>query len=739
LTNGSRPRLVVLSVLVISLVGTLLGRLWYLQVPHAAPYRVAASENQVRDIVTQAPRGEVVDDMGRPLINNKTALVVTVNRITLDNLSDQGKAVLHRLAKVLHTSAKTLRSQITLCGPGVHDPNCYGGSPYQPIPVAQLKPTLAATRQALQILEMKENFPGVTARLTAVRNYPKPDHALASSILGFASPISPKQLKRLSQQQQQIEASADTGKAGLEASYERYLHGTPGVKQVAVNSSNAVTRVIKNTRPKTGDTVVTNLDAKAQASLEQDLHSAVLAARGNGHTADFAAGVVLNVRTGGVVAMANYPNYEPDLFSKTLTKKHYKSLAHAEGYPLLDKTYQNAQAPGSTFKLISSLGLIHDGTGSIDQAYDCPSTFQNRHNFDGENGKGYISFQKALIISCDTFFFKLGFQDWQRDNSLINQHKKPVQGVQAMARDLGMGGNPGIDLPGAATGHIADRKNTRLDWEQIKANYCKGAKNPSFSSQHRLDDANYCKYGYIFEPGDQENEDLGQGTVTVSPLQLAVAYSALANGGKVFEPRVAKAIVSPRGRLIKRIKAPIRDHIPVPQSVLDYIRTAMYGVVNDTDGTANGLYKSANFPLNKVLVGGKTGTAELPNSSQDGSWFASFAGPVGGKPQYVTVIEVNKGDQGAITAAPTSIKVWDALYGLQGDKAIFPNGQPPTKLPKLGIAAVKATSTKRHHHAKSNRGSSPTPSSPSSPSTGAAGLPPGLVVRPGTALLRGLS
>jgi penicillin-binding protein 2 len=716
----------VLSVLVISLVGTLLGRLWYLQVPAAAPYRAAASLNQVRDIVTEAPRGDVVDDMGRPLIDNKTALVVTVNRLTLLNQPNDGKQVLHRLAKVLHTTTRSLQRKVTLCGPGVTDPDCYGGSPYQPIPVSQLKPGLAATRQALQILEMRESFPGVAARLMAVRNYPKPDGALASSILGFAGPITAKELKKLSPAQQKVEASTETGKSGIEAAYENYLHGTPGVKQVAVDHIGAVTKVLKNTRPVAGDTVVTNIDAKAQAALEGDIRSAVQTARAAGKTADFGAGVVLNVRTGGVVAMANYPNYPPSLFSKTLTTKHYKKLAHAEGKPLLDKTYQNAQAPGSTFKLISSLGLINDGIGSIYNSYDCPDTFQQRHNFDGENGAGLISFHQAIVISCDTFFFKLGFEDAVRDNNLIKDHKKPVEGVQSMARDLGMGESPGIDLPGAATGHIADRRNQRLDWEQIKGAYCQGAKNPKFSAHHRLLDETYCKTGFIFYPGDQENEDLGQGTVTVSPLQLAVAYGALANGGTVYKPRVAKAIVSPRGKVIKRIKAPVRDHIPLSSTVINYVRDAMYGVVNETKGTANPLYKSANFPLSQVMVGGKTGTAELPNSQEDGSWFASFAGPAGGSPQYVTVIEVNKGDQGAITSAPTSLKVWDALYGLQGQKAIFPNGTPPKALPALGAAAV--ATTPHHHPAKGTKGSS-TPSTPSSPSTQAGGLPPGLAAR----------
>jgi penicillin-binding protein 2 len=525
-----------------------------------------------------------------------------------------------------------------------------------------------------------------------------------------------------------VEAGTQTGKTGIEAAYESYLHGTPGLKQVAVDHIGAVTKTLKNTQPHTGDTVVTNIDARAQAALEKDLGSAVASARAAGKTADFAAGVVLNVRTGGVVAMANYPNYQPDLYTKTLTNKHFKALSHAKGFPLIDKTYQNAQAPGSTFKLVSSLGLVADGTASIQQAYDCPSTFQNRHNFDGENGKGLISFHEALVISCDTFFFKLGDADWKRDAQLVANHKKPVEGVQAMSHSLGMGEDPGIDLPDPAQGTIPNRKTTRAFWVNVRDQYCKGAKNPTFSFQHRFDDEQFCKTGYIYEPGDQENEDLGQGTVTVSPLQLAVAYGALANGGTVFKPRVAKAIVSPRGKLIKKITAPVRDHIPVSSAVVSYIRDAMYGVIGEKTGTGYSLYHGSNFPLGKVLVGGKTGTAELPNTQQDGSWFASFAGPAGGTPQYVTVIEINKADQGAISAAPTSLKVWDALYGLQGQKAIFANGTPPTKLPKLGIAKSKAVAL-RHSQGANKTPTSPPPSAPSSPGSQAAGLPPALAVR----------
>jgi penicillin-binding protein 2 len=690
-TDRSRLRLVVLSVLVVSLVATLLGRLWYLQVAEGATYRAAASQNQVRDIVTQPPRGDVVDDMGRPLIDNIYALVVSVDGHTLSSQADGGVAVLARLARLLGTSVTALQEKIRPCGPAQGQP-CYPGSPYEPVPVAQLKPTLANTRQAMQIREEKEHYPGVTVALTAVRHYPKPDGALASALLGYISPISQTALDKLSAGQQAVQANSQVGATGLEASYEKYLHGVPGVQQVAVDHVGKVTGTLQDTVAAAGDTVVTNLDAKVQATLEKQIGVAIRTARASGKTADYAAGVVMNARTGGIVAMASDPTYQPNHAPPTLTDAQYKQLEHAPGHPLVDKAFQSTNPPGSTFKLISTSGLVTDGTASINSAYPCPSEFGGKRNFEGESG-GTISLHATIVQSCDTVFYRLGLQDWARDQKLVAQHKKPVEGVQRIARAFGVSEDPKIDIPNAASGNIEDRSSAKALWKQIRSQYCKGAKNPTFSAQHRLDDQAYCTSGYVFEGGDQENEDIGQGAVLMSPLQLAVAYSALANGGTVYEPRLAKAIVSPSGQLVKRIKAPVRDHLPVSKATLDYIRGAMYGVVSETTGTGHGVY--AGFPLGKVLVGGKTGTAELSGTSQDGSWFVSFAGPAGGKPEYVTVIEIDKADQGAVSAAPSTKVMWDAIYGLQGQQAIFPNGAAPTALPKLtavtGSAAAGTT------------------------------------------------
>lgn len=707
----------VLGVLVLSLVVTLLARLWYLQVLAAPTYQKAALDNQIRTVVTEAPRGEILDDTGRPLVDNHTALVVTVDRSKLAAQPDGGKAVLHRVAAKLHISYSLIKHKIQLCGTRLKDGSivgqpCWQGSSFQPIPVSTLSHSLTATRRALQIEEMPEAYPGVSVQLAAVRNYPKPDGALASAILGYIQPISADALKKLSPAQQNIQRSTEVGATGLESSYEKYLHGTPGLKQVLVNHVEAITGTLRDTEPVPGDNVVTNIDAKAQADLEKQLQDALNAAHSAGKTGLFAAGVVLNARTGGVVAMASNPTYDPAKPPPSLSVKKYKKLLHTPGSPLFDKAFQSAEPPGSTFKMISSAGLMYDGMISPGGAYNCPYSFQNRTSFEGAPGLGNIPLTTAIEQSCDTFFFQLGYEDWKRDDGLVQAHKKPREGVQHMARDLGLGSNPGIDLPNATFGHIPDRRNAKLEWEQTKRNYCEGAKRRPKGSYLQVIDRNYCKTGYIFFPGDQENEDVGQGTVTASPLQMAVAYAALANGGTVFEPRVAKAIVSPSGAVVKRIKAPVRGHIPLSPSELSYLRSCFYEVTQQQKGTGYSAF--AGFPMGQVSVAGKTGTAELPNTQENDSWFVSFGGPAGQKPQFVTVVEVYKSDQGAISAAPYVRNMWDALYGFGGAKAIFPNGVPPKKLPKIN--ARGNVPVKHGNHPNTN--STTSPGSTSSPPAG---------------------
>jgi penicillin-binding protein 2 len=686
-SDRSRLRLIVLRVLVISLLLTLMGRLWYLQVLAGPQYQQAAADNQVRDIVAAAPRGLIVDDTGKPWATNETALVIAVDRIALQRQKDGGIAVLHRLADLLRVPYESVHDRIQLCGPKA-PVGCWNGSPYEPIPVSELKNDAASTRLALQILDRQEDFPGISAKPAAVRTYLTPAGALASHVLGYLGPISPEELAKLPKAEQDPRRSDYVGRTGLEAEYDDYLRGQPGITQVAVDHLGAVTSTINQSAPQPGANLVTSLNAYVQATLEKALAGAVKSARslplhGGGGPADFAAGVVLDAKTGHVVAMGSYPSYNPALWNGgRIDVKAYAALRKAKGTPLLDKAFQSAYPPGSSFKLISTSGLLWDGMASTGGGYDCTGSYKGKHNFEGESA-GIISLHRTIVISCDTVYYRLAEADWYRDDRLMHAHKRPVEGVQRIARQYGIGMPTGLDLPNATVGHIADRNNTKLRWQQLKADYCKGAKNKSFSAYRRAIDREYCTSGYLFEPGDQMNEDIGQGTVLVSPLQLAVAYAALANGGTVFQPRVGQAIVSPTGQVVKSLNAPVRGHLQLSKDDLDYIRTAMYGVTTENGGTAHGAF--AGFPKGKVQVGGKTGTAEVDvEHNLATAWFASFAGKAGQGPRFVTVIMVDKGGQGGVVAAPAVRKVWDAVFGLEGHKAAFPTGVPPKALPKVG-------------------------------------------------------
>jgi len=202
--------------------------------------------------------------------------------------------------------------------------------------------------------------------------------------------------------------------------------------------------------------------------------------------------------------------------------------------------------------------------------------------------------------------------------------------------------------------------------------------------------------------------------VLVSPLQLAVAYAALANGGTVFSPRVGQAVVSPTGQLVKQITAPVRGHVPLTKAQLDYIRTAMYGVTSEQGGTGYGAFYG--FPQNKVKVGGKTGTAEVDvEHNLATAWFASFAGLAGQKPRFVTVVMVDKGGQGGVVAAPAVRQVWDAVFGVEHHKAAFPTGAPPRTLPAAALHPGGVTTP---------AGATPPAASPSPSATSLGALPP---------------
>jgi penicillin-binding protein 2 len=694
---GTRPvnrqrtyaRLFLLQLLVLALMATLFARLWYLQVAAGDRYERAASHNRVREVVTPAVRGLLLDDVGRPLVRNRTRLVVSVSRTELERQPDGGAAVLGRLAAVLRRPSDALRKQIRPCARGVPKP-CWNGSPYQPVPLADD----ADVATALQILERRDRFPGVSAEFVAAREYPSPEGANAAHVLGYLQPADEAEMTAQRSRgllDWRLQRADLVGRAGLEKQYDTELRGVPGVQRVAVDHRGRVTGTVGETPSRPGNHIVTTIDAKVQAVAEQQLQAAIKRARtvpdfrGRRYRADSGAVVVLDVNTGAVVAMASYPTYDPSVWVGGISGDAYARLTGEQaGIPLLSRAFQGGGPPGSTFKVISTAAAGESGY-SLRARYPCPSSFTvgNRSfkNFESL-AYGAITLRRAIEVSCDTVFYRIAYSMWRRDGG--NQpDPKPKDPMQTMARAFGLGRLTGVDLPGESPGRIADRAYKQRYWAATKAESCRRAEtgypdlresDPLRARFLELLAKENCAEGYRFRAGDAVNFAIGQGDTMVTPLQLANVYAAIANGGTLWKPYVAKAELTPQGRVVRTVKPARIGRLPVSPQVLGYLQESLEGV--SRAGTAAGVFRG--FPLDEYTVGAKTGTAEA-FGKQPSSWFATYAGK-GGKPQYAIVMTVSQGGTGSGTSGPSVRKIYEAIFGI-GQPAALPGGRPPSRLP----------------------------------------------------------
>ncbi|MGA9748310.1 MAG: penicillin-binding protein 2 [Nocardioides sp.] len=681
LTKGGL-RLIVVQALVLSLFITLFARLWYLQVLGGEAYQAQAAEQSVRELVVQPARGLIVDDMGRPLVASRTSWVISIDRTMLAKMAEgEQDALLRQLARAVGSSAKTIRKRTLLCGEsGSETGTCWNGSPYQPVPVAE------DVRQqiAVSIMEQGEDFPAVLVEQQSVRAYPSPYGINAAHLLGYLSPITEEELDEAeTAEDQSVHGASVVGRAGLEKQYDKYLRGFPGYRSVAVDSMGRVLGTTGETDGRAGDTLVTSIDARVQAVVEQQLEQTIKTARATRDTvtnrnyvADSGAAVVMDATNGRIVAMAGQPTYDPGVWVGGITSKALARLYSAKaGTPLLFRATQGQFAPGSTWKPIMSAGALSHGY-DFDTRLNCSSAFQvgNRSFKNYESGAyGYIGFDKALQVSCNTFFYRVGYGYWARLGSDVDDVEARDPLVRT-AQMFGFGKETGIDIPGEASGRIADRKWKLAYWKSNKDYYCKLGKKPGNDFIHRFA-REFCIEGYAYRAGDAVNFAIGQGDTIVTPLQLARAYAAISNGGTLWEPRVAKAVVDPDGNVVKRIKAKKSSQVKVSAADLRYIDTALQG----TSRTGTMSWRLIDFPLDQVKIRSKTGSAEV-YGKQSTSWVASYDG------RYVVLMMVSQGGTGSGTSGPAVRKIWETLYGVEGmrvdrRKAAQPGARPPAALP----------------------------------------------------------
>ncbi|MFF1795905.1 penicillin-binding protein 2 [Kitasatospora sp. NPDC058263] len=685
-------RLVVLQILVLSLLATLGGRLWYLQIRNASVYTAKATGNHIREVVEPAVRGEILDASGRILAGNETRLVVSVSRTSLLQQKDGGKAVLGRLAEVLGMPAKDVQEKVRLCDAKTPQP-CWNGSPYQPIPVTKE----ATTQQALQMMERREDFPGVTAQPTAVRHYTGVEGANMAQVLGYLSPVTDEEVSKTADKTglDRYLPADQIGRAGLESVYDRDLRGTAGITKLEVDN---LGRVIGNAgivEPQTGNNLVTSIDARVQKVVEDNLAQAMNDARktfdkvtNRNYEADSGAAVVMDVHTGRIVAMASAPTYDPNLWQGGISGKDYQALTSKDSnFPLLNRAIQGQSAPGSTFKVISTTAAVQAGY-SLDGTYPCPKSMtiggREFKNFESESF-GSITLEKALEVSCDTVFYGLAYDQWMKDGG-IKPKKETADWFFKTAHQFGLGAKTGIDLPSEVTGRVPDRQWKQSFYDNNKDAWCRQAEKGGNTFSDQIAREN-CVDGYQMRAGDSVNFAIGQGDTLVTPIQMARIYSALANGGTFYRPTVAKAVISPGGELVREI-APHEDaKFPGDQKLLSYIDQATAGVV--TSGTAAWKFTGAGWPQGKIELHAKTGTAEV-EGKQTTSWLTTYSG------DYAVVMTISQGGTGSGGSGDAIRRIYQSLYGVD-DKGNIDNGKallpkPQAELPKFnadGTAIIK--------------------------------------------------
>ena len=677
----SRLRLIVLQALVLALFATLGVRLYYLQVAHGSSYRAQAASQSVRQVVKQPVRGLIVDDQGRPLVTNRTSWVVSIDRTVLDKLADEDQHKL--LTRVAHaTGVKVAKIKKTLAA--------WNGSQYQPVPIASdVKKTVA-----LKILEQPEDYPGVLADKQTVRSYPHPYGVNAAGVLGYLSPITGDEYNAAKKAgDQSLNNTSVVGRAGVEKEYDEWLRGMPGYDSVTVDSLGREIGDGESVAAQPGDTLVTSIDAKVQGTVEKELNDAIQTARKTydpvthkNYVADSGAAVVMEAKTGRIVAMASQPTYDPAQWVGGITQKQLDKLYSKQaGYPLVSRATQGQFAPGSTWKPFMTAGALSDDL-TPDTRLGCTSGLQigNRFfkNYESES-YGDISFAEALNVSCDTFFYRVGLHFWNKYGS-NPANAKAKDPLAASAHSFGFGERTGIDIPGEASGRVGDRTWRASYYKAMKNYYCTmDAKGTAPSAFLKLFAHEFCAEGNYFRQGDAANFTIGQGDTIVTPIQLARAYAALSNGGTVYEPTIGKAIVGSDGTVLKKISPKVAGHAKVSKQAIDYLNTALLGTMK-SDGGWNGTlaWKFGGFPLDKVHIRGKTGSAEV-NDKQSTSWVATY------DKNYVVIMMITQGGTGSGTSGPAVRKIWESLYGVTGadvdsSKAAILGTTPPTTLPTFG-------------------------------------------------------
>ena len=651
-----RPyRIAVLAGVFALMFGFLGIRLWFLQVGQGVAAAAIVDEAGLVTIVTPAPRGDIRDRYGQLLVTSRIVPMVVLDRQLLQ--SSQREEAVARLAAGLDIPADWLATLYEEAGIN------------QRFPVAVVD---AVT--AYQLQEQLRSFPGVV-----VENYPERVYLTGgamSHVIGHLGFPSNEDL----QQRPYLNPSVRIGKLGVEGFYDEWLQGTPGERVYRVNRAGRITEERAELPPKSGATVYLTLDERLQKVVEDALLEGIALSNlikdeerelpleeGESRPAlnltERAAAVVMDITNGEILALASHPDFDPQQFVWGIDQREFGRLSDDKAF--LNLAVGGMYPPASTFKAVTyTAALLYDipfasaieGVDSVNRKVNCdgelvlteidegsPQVFRDWYY---PRELGWLDIHSAFEHSCNIFFYNLALGVWR---SWRNTDREDV--LQETARSLGYGSLSGVDLSGDQAGIVPDRELFE-SWKRIQL------EDPA--APVRLDPARLA-LASPWVGGDLMNLAIGQGDLLASPLQVAVSYGALANGGTVWTPRVVSQVRSPEGELLWAAIPESNTRIDLPQSVVNSLLSDLNRVV--VSGTAGRAFSGFGNSLD--LVGGKTGTGQSSANRDSHAWFVGVA-PIN-NPKWVVVVLVDEGGSGGRVAAPMGRYIMQHLMGEELD------------------------------------------------------------------------
>ncbi|MCB0308664.1 MAG: penicillin-binding protein 2 [Bdellovibrionales bacterium] len=601
-TESNQSRFLTLIIILMFMFLVLLTRLWYLQIFQGRKWRVFSEANQVEIRRIPPIRGKILDRNGLVISESRPSFDIVFKPSKMGPIPEE---VADQFIKYMDVSAfdsLSLYDQMQSAGP--NDLIVF---------LKDINRDQLARFKAHQYL-----FPGIEIKVSPARNYPH--GKMGSHFLGYLGEISRKELSKLGENDESNYQMGDVwGISGVEKTYDEVVRGTYGSLPIVVDAFGRETvqefakdllPSFQDQEPIPGNDLVLTIDSKLQHLAEESF------------VKPSGAIVAMDPRNGEILALVSKPQFEPEKFSRGVSRDYWEELQNDPQNPLYDRSLRGLYPPGSTFKIVTGLAALSEGVIKPEEKVYCPGFYVLGNEVKrcwNRKGHGEVDFHKAIVQSCDVYFYEVG-------------RRLGVDRIAKYSKMFGLSEETGIPINREKSGLIPTEA-----WKEKR-------------------------YGIKWVGGETLSVAIGQGFVQVTPIQMAVLVSGVVNGGTINEPRIAMRAQKFDGTLIKTYPTKIKKTVEMDEAIREKLVRALSDVVNLPGGTAYYTGRS-----NEVLIGGKTGTAQVVNLKsrvqiEDHAWFVAFA-PVE-KPEIVVSIIVENGGHGGSAAAPIAKKIIEAYLGI---------------------------------------------------------------------------